>query len=323
MFARMLGATMRFFDTNSSGRILNRFSRDMGVIDEMLPKALMEAAQILLVMIGILIMVSIVNPVMIAAISGAMLLFGGILKLYMRPSQDLKRLEGIGEINSTLFKRKLTANIFIAKSPVFSHLTATLLGISTIRSRGLQTHLAKEFDTLQDVHSGTWQLAVSANTALGLWLDCVSTAFVACVTYSFIVFYDGKLYFHFITKSQLSFPLSYFAVTFSGNVGLAISQALILTGMVQYGVRQTAESAQLMTSVERVLQYTDLAQEPSPSKDPPLSWPQKGHVKFENMSLKYDTSKPAVLKNLNVEIQPGWKVGIVGRTGEFIFNLIY
>lgn len=87
----------------------------------------------------------------------------------------------------------MTTNDFIlAKSPVFSHLTATLLGISTIRSRDLQSHLAKEFDTLQDVHSGTWQLAVSANTALGLWLDFVSTAFVACVTYSFIVLYDGK-----------------------------------------------------------------------------------------------------------------------------------
>ena len=72
----MLGATMRFFDTNSSGRILNRFSRDMGVIDELLPKALMEAIQVLLAMFGILIMVSIVNPMMICATSGAMLLFG-------------------------------------------------------------------------------------------------------------------------------------------------------------------------------------------------------------------------------------------------------
>lgn len=93
--------------------------------------------------------------------------------------------------------------------------------------------------------------------------------------------------------------------------------------MVQYGVRQTAESAQLMTSVERVLQYTDLAQEPSPKKDPPLSWPQKGHVKFRNMSLKYDPTQPAVLKNLNVDIQPGWKVGIVGRTGNFSSILLH
>lgn len=46
--------------------------------------------------------------------------------------------------------------------------------------------------------------------------------------------------------------------TFSGNVGLAISQALILTGMVQYGIRQSTETMQQMTSVERILQYTDL-----------------------------------------------------------------
>lgn len=50
----------------------------------------------------------------------------------------------------------------------------------------------------------------------------------------------------------------FFLDTFSGNVGLAISQSLILTGMVQFGVRQTTEAMQQMTSVERVLQYTDL-----------------------------------------------------------------
>lgn len=46
--------------------------------------------------------------------------------------------------------------------------------------------------------------------------------------------------------------------TFSGNVGLAISQALILTGMVQYGIRQATETMQHMTSVERILQYTNI-----------------------------------------------------------------
>lgn len=46
--------------------------------------------------------------------------------------------------------------------------------------------------------------------------------------------------------------------TFSGNVGLAISQALILTGMVQYGIRQCAETMQQMTSVERIIEYSNL-----------------------------------------------------------------
>lgn len=86
---------MRFFDLNPSGRILNRFSRDMGVIDELLPKAVMEFIQIALVMFGILIVICIVNPILLVAILAVALIDLCILRVYMRPSQDLKRLESI------------------------------------------------------------------------------------------------------------------------------------------------------------------------------------------------------------------------------------
>lgn len=46
MFHSIIGTTMRFFDTNPSGRILNRFSKDMGAIDELLPKAILDAGQV-------------------------------------------------------------------------------------------------------------------------------------------------------------------------------------------------------------------------------------------------------------------------------------
>lgn len=44
-------------------------------------------------------------------------------------------------------------------------------------------------------------------------------------------------------------------------VGLAISQSLVLTGMLQFGMRQTAEVINQLTSVERVLQYSTLENE--------------------------------------------------------------
>lgn len=106
-------------------------------------------------------------------------------------------------------------------------------------------------------------------------------------------------------------------------MGLAISQALVLTGMVQYGVRMCCESIQHMTSVERVLQYIDVPAERNPKTTKPSpKWPQTGRVQFKNMFLKYDESAAPVLKNLNLDIEPGWKVGVVGRTGAGKSSLI-
>lgn len=73
----------------------------MGSIDEIMPRVMMEAIQITLVMCGILGVVMIVNPPMIVALLIAIFLFGLVIALYLRPSQDLKRLEGICKL---LFK---------------------------------------------------------------------------------------------------------------------------------------------------------------------------------------------------------------------------
>lgn len=83
-------------------------------------------------------------------------------------------------------------SILLGRSPVFSHLSASLSGLATIRSRNLQDTVAKEFDQLQDVHSAVWQLTMASNTALGLWLDFVSCCFLTCVTFSFIVISGRK-----------------------------------------------------------------------------------------------------------------------------------
>ena len=52
----------------------------------------------------------------------------------------------------------------LAKSPVFGQMTSTLSGISTIRASKMSEQLTSEFDHLQDVHSGVWQILLSINT---------------------------------------------------------------------------------------------------------------------------------------------------------------
>lgn len=47
MFSSVMKSTMRFFYINPLGRILNRFSKDVGVMDEILPKTMLEAVQVI------------------------------------------------------------------------------------------------------------------------------------------------------------------------------------------------------------------------------------------------------------------------------------
>ncbi|KAH1001574.1 hypothetical protein HUJ04_005572 [Dendroctonus ponderosae] len=183
---------MSFFDANPSGRILNRFSKDMGAVDELLPRVNLDALQIFLIMSGILAIVFIVSIWMIfpAIILGY--LFFWARKVYLSSAQDVKRLEGT------------------TRTPVFSHVTSSLYGLSSIRAFRAQGMVAQEFDTLQDQHTSTWCLLLQSSEALGLYLDVISTVFLGLVTFQFLIFRSED--------------------TVSGSVGLVIAQSLILTG---------------------------------------------------------------------------------------------
>ncbi|XP_045502974.1 ATP-binding cassette sub-family C member 4-like isoform X2 [Colias croceus] len=287
MFHSMLRGVMRFFDANSSGRILNRFSKDIGALDELLPRFLLECIQIYLVMFSILTLNAAALVWTLLPTTIILLLFYVILQIYLKSAQSIKRLEGT------------------TRSPVFSHMSATLNGISTIRSSGAQQRLIQEFDRFQDIHTSTWSSYLASGVTLGFWLDFICVLYLAIVIVAFLVI-DSK-------------------TIFSGNVGLAISQTLILTGMLQFGVRQTAEVISQMTSVERILQYTHIEREAQWEKgaqETPKGWPSRGQIEFRNCFMKYTPEDLPILKNLNLVLESGWKVGIVGRTGAGKSSLI-
>ncbi|KAF5283712.1 hypothetical protein FQR65_LT13747 [Abscondita terminalis] len=280
MFKSITHATMKFFNTNSSGRILNRFSKDMGSVDELLPAAMIDAVQIGLGLVGIIVVVGVVNYWLMIPTFLTVLIFFGLRTFYLTSSRSIKRLEGI------------------TRSPVFAYMNASIQGLTTIRAFGAESILEKEFDNHQDLHSSAWYLFLSTSRAFGFWLDLVCVIYVAAVTVSFLTVVSEK---------------------FGGNIGLALTQAISLTGMFQWGMRQSTELENQMTSVERVLEYSDIEHErpfeSAPDKKPPESWPNKGEIRFINLFLKYSPQDPPVLKNLNFSINSLEKIGIVGRTG--------
>ncbi|KAA8579516.1 hypothetical protein FQN60_006609 [Etheostoma spectabile] len=103
----------------------------------------------------------------------------------------------------------------------------------------------------------------------------------------------------------------------AGSVGLALTYSVTLMGMFQWGVRQSTELENMMTSVERVVEYTELESEApwETQKRPPPDWPSKGLVTFDQVSFSYSSDGPLVLQSLKAMFRPKEKIGIVGRTG--------
>lgn len=76
----------------------------------------------------------------------------------------------------------------------------------------------------------------------------------------------------------------------------------------------------MMASSQRIYDYTQLETEDQLKKDTDKKyfeskWPSKGEIDFDNVSMKYSPNLEPSISGLNCKIQPGMKVGIVGRTG--------
>ncbi|XP_041973788.1 ATP-binding cassette sub-family C member 4-like [Aricia agestis] len=288
MFKNLLGAVMRFFDTNPSGRVLNRFSKDTGAMDELLPRTILETLQMYLFMLSILVLNALALPFTLVPTAVLLVIFVIVLKWYLSAAQAIKRLEST------------------TKSPVFSMLNSTISGISTIRSSDSQDRLIKTFDDAQDLNSSAFYTFLGANSAFGLYMDILCLVYLAVVIAIFLLIDFGS-------------------VVAVGSVGLAISQSMSLTMILQMAARVTADFLAQMTSVERVLEYTNLPAEENletgPTK-PPKTWPSDGYLEFKKVDLRYGPEDPPVLKDLNFSIKSGWKVGIVGRTGAGKSSLI-
>lgn len=97
MFRGITRAAMYFFNTNPSGRILNRFSKDMGQVDEILPAVMMDVIQIFLSLFGIVIVIAVVNPLFLIPTMVLAIIFYYLRTFYLKTSRDIKRLEAISE----------------------------------------------------------------------------------------------------------------------------------------------------------------------------------------------------------------------------------
>ncbi|KAL6434971.1 hypothetical protein ACFW04_005255 [Cataglyphis niger] len=101
-----------------------------------------------------------------------------------------------------------------------------------------------------------------------------------------------------------------------GLIGLAITYALSVTGLLSGVVNSFTETEREMIAVERVKQYLDhVPTENMIGANPPYAWPTQGVVEFKDVVLKYRDHLVPSLKEVTFITRPAEKIGVVGRTG--------
>ena len=123
----VLQAPVLFFDSNPVGRIMNRFSKDIGCLDEVSPKTFLISIQSVLLVLTSILVPTVTNPWLLIIVVPMTVVVVYLLRYYLKTSRELKRLESI------------------CRSPVFSHISETLDGLDTIRTRGRQRDFVDQF----------------------------------------------------------------------------------------------------------------------------------------------------------------------------------
>lgn len=285
MLAKVFMTGMHFFHVNPHGRIMNRFSKDLGLLDETLPLTFFDVMQETFMIIGVIVISAIAIPPFLVFVP--FLLYGLVLfrNFFIPTSRQIKRFESI------------------TRSPVYSAVPSTLEGLSTIRAFEASETFKKKFLFLQDENTRMYFQFLSCSRWLGFRLDAWCSIFVIAVAFCVIAL-----------RNSLSFVNP-------AKVGLILTYLIQLTGSLQWAARQSAEIENYMVNVERALEYTKLESEEEMNHcnpvvvDPPKEWPQHGAIELKNVVLTYPGTRKPVLKNLNIQIPGGVRIGIVGRTG--------
>ena len=315
---------------NPTGRILNRFSRDQNLVDELCPSTFFDFIQSALFCLAAIILLCVSLPWLIILVPILYYFFLSLRSRYIKSSREIKRLEAI------------------SRSPIYADFSAALDGLSTLRAYKLEERITSSFYNQLDKNQRAWHGFLMVSRWLGFRLDFLCTALLVVMVFLSATFkgtYDV------------------------GLIGFALVYALSLSGLAQWSVRQSAEVENQMTAMERINNYAHLQTEDgygtkygdvsidahasqvvAPSmpgegvamttlstaddeaidfnttenasmvtkksqNENNLGGQGGGTIDITDLSVTYRIDLPPVLCDLNIHIWRGCKAGIVGRTG--------
>ncbi|KAF9219896.1 P-loop containing nucleoside triphosphate hydrolase protein [Gyrodon lividus] len=192
--------------------------------------------------------------------------------------------------------RRMESN---SRSPIFSGFAELLEGIVTVRAFSAERRFMDDLYHKIDITTKMWYNFWMINRWLLLNFDALGSLAILTTTLFALSGYVG-----------------------AGTAGLCITSAMTFTNSVYWACRFWTTLELDLNSVERVVEYLGIPQEPPSiveSNRPPAYWPSSTSsrplVSVENLVLKYSEGLPPVIHNVSFALNARERVGLLGRTG--------
>uniref|UniRef100_A0A8D0CZT1 Cystic fibrosis transmembrane conductance regulator n=1 Tax=Sander lucioperca TaxID=283035 RepID=A0A8D0CZT1_SANLU len=283
MLSAVLRAPMAVLNTMKTGRIMNRFTKDMATIDDMLPLVLFDLIQLTVIVTGAIFTVSIIRPYIFIAAIPLAVIFVILRKYFLRTGQQLKLLEAE------------------ARSPIFSHLIISLKGLWTIRAFGRQSYFETLFHKALNTHTATWFHYLSTLRWFLFRCDMI-----------FVLFFSAAV---FIAVGEVGIIVA-LAMLILGTFQWAVITSITVDGLMRSVDRVfkfiDLPSEEPLPAKSSGKGGPDLVIDNPHAQD---CWPNRGQMDVKGLTVKYTEAGRAVLSDISFSVEGGQSMGLLGRTG--------
>ena len=215
LVSKLMSLPMSFFDTQPTGRLINRFTKDVEACDISMQQTFSSFTMcITSVFLSVVVIIGVTRGAVLVALAPLAYVYSVVQRYYLATSRELKRLDSI------------------AVSPIFSNFAETLAGLATVRAFARQPAFAARNEALMDGSNRAWWPIQIVNRWLSIRLEFMGQGMVLGTAVFVTLLIDD-----------------------AGLAGLAITAALNLVSLMNWATRQATELEMNMNSVERLTEY--------------------------------------------------------------------
>ena len=332
----VVNSPMSYFTSNPLGRILNKFSSDLGQMDEQLPSDMHNCLTSMFLCLGSVILSIYAIPWMIVPIVPLAFIMAWVRSYFLHSSRSLKRCEAI------------------SKSPVFVAFSTNMRGRSTIRAYDRVQYATNNFEHILAANGRAWFAWLNVNRWVGFRLDSITLVVLSAVVFiGALLGWSGAAPPPAVSggtnatgtnatavpsSAGISSVESVFTTVDHGLLAIAITYSIQMSGIFQYMIRLSAKVETQMIAVERLSHLARLHSEHDDHdgkiqgnatatqnktemtavkdhKNIDGTFAPVGAIQLSNVSVKYRQNLPIILKNINLNLKAGNLIGVCGRTG--------